>query len=99
MQIIHEDSIVKVYVKYEPALIAEIKAVGGGRWSPEDKVWNFPASKLEALLEIKRKIASSNGMAYKTRFLSYEKPDFSGHISERTLQKVFKYACVTSKNF
>lgn len=28
MQIIHEDAIVKVYVKYEPTLIAEIKAVG-----------------------------------------------------------------------
>lgn len=88
MQIIHEDSIVKVYVKYEPALIADIKAVGGGRWSPIDKVWKFPASKLEALLEVKRKYASSNGFAYKTRFLSYEKPDLNLKTLDRTPYKI-----------
>ncbi len=88
MQIIHEDSIVKVYVKYEPALIAEIKAVGGGRWSPEEKVWKFPASKLEALLEIKRKYSISNGYARKNRYLSYEKPDLKQKSLDRTPYKI-----------
>lgn len=72
MQIIHEGSVIKVYVTYEPVLIAEIKAIGGGKWSPEERVWKFPANKLEALLELKKKHNRRKAQSHKKPFLAYQ---------------------------
>lgn len=53
-----QETRILVRFKYNQFLVQSIKAVGGGRWKPEIKAWEFPKSKLNDLEKLRLQLMS-----------------------------------------
>lgn len=53
-----QENRILVRFKYNQFLVQSLKEVGGGRWKPEIKAWDFPKSKLNALEQLRLHLMS-----------------------------------------
>lgn len=73
MEIIHVNNELRVNVFYHREVVAQLKAIGKGRWNPELKLWIFPAEKLEALVGLKESLLNRPLNNHGSGVLKYER--------------------------
>ena len=73
MEIIHVNNELRVNVFYHREVVAQLKAIGKGRWNPELKLWIFPAEKLEALVGLKESLLNRPFYNHGSGVLKYER--------------------------
>lgn len=56
MDIWKTDQCINVKVSYDKKIVKCLKQIGGGRWNPRKKVWQFPLKKWTSLQTLKREL-------------------------------------------
>ena len=109
MKIIHDESNVRVYVKYDALIIQALKSIGSGWWIPKEKAWVFPVEKLGHLLDLNKEILDNISLSVKkakdieiskSMLTSKEISDIQGHgnaLSDRL--KLKGYSPKTIKSY
>ncbi len=91
MEITHVDDVLRVKLAYDEVLINGLKNIGGGRWQPELRVWEFPVEKFTALVMFKQEYAERISYVTNRKYSNAKALQYNPKENEAQLPKNVPY--------